>query len=103
MEATNLFFKRKSTQVCFNIGLNIHCLVYLLLIFNDRINVKSEGDQDSTQRGIKFSFDQEERHVAFWDFVRDKNWASVGGFIDKKVSIGKLNHQTTILALRLEV
>ena len=32
-----------------------------------------------------FKFDQEERHTAFWDYVRENKWDIVEGFIDSKV------------------
>jgi hypothetical protein len=34
-----------------------------------------------------FKFDQEERHTAFWNYVRENKWEVVAGYIDAKVSI----------------
>eukprot|EP01038_Epipyxis_sp_PR26KG_P013480 gene13480-18085_t len=31
-----------------------------------------------------FSFDQEERHQKFFEYIRDKNWEAVASFVDKK-------------------
>lgn len=54
-----------------------------------RINTnKKEGSSVAKEEMVVpsvFDFDQEERHVAFWDYVREKKWNAVEGFLDKKV------------------
>jgi hypothetical protein len=41
------------------------------------------GDNKETQAHYKY--DQEERHVSLWGYIRDKKWNIVEGFFDKKV------------------
>jgi hypothetical protein len=46
----------------------------------------NNADLDRTlgKDGICFSFDQEDRHRKFWDFVRDKKWDAVASFLEKR-------------------
>lgn len=42
--------------------------------------VASDGNKT-----VVFEFDQVDRHRKFWEFLRNKEWAAVATFIDKKV------------------
>ncbi len=51
---------------------------------------KSKGNAEGVIEAYKFN--QEERHVAFWGYIRDNEWDIVEGFIDKKVFILRLSN-----------
>jgi hypothetical protein len=59
-------------------------LSFFFSFFLNRINVAANG-KASDAPPERFLFDQEARHVQFWDFIRDKDWDGVASMIDKKV------------------
>jgi hypothetical protein len=48
--------------------------------------VNGSKDSVNTDDNVRYLFDQEAKHISFWRFVQEKNWAAVESFIDKKVT-----------------
>ena len=48
-----------------------------------RLNIKA--DPTAAGPAIAYKFDQEERHVGFWGYIRDKQWDVVEGYLEPKV------------------
>lgn len=52
------------------------------------MNVVGKGKPDVGGDAMSaFKFDQEERHTAFWNYVRENKWTVVEGFLDPKVCV----------------
>jgi hypothetical protein len=64
-------------------------LTYSLKESTTRVNIGGKGKPSDVGGDpmSAFKFDQEERHTAFWNYVRENKWEVVAGYIDAKVSI----------------
>jgi hypothetical protein len=61
-------------------------LTYSIKESTTRVNVVGKGKPDVGGDAMSaFKFDQEERHTAFWNYVRENKWNIVEGYIDPKV------------------
>ena len=57
-------------------------LTYSLRESAMRMNAAAKGKGNDQPN--KFLFDQEAKHLAFWNYIREKNWDGVYNFLDKK-------------------
>ncbi len=68
--------------------------------WGNRVNAQGQLTNAEDIVAQKFSFDQEERHRLFWEYIREKDWKSAATFIDKR-AIAYYNNEPVFRRFRI--
>lgn len=62
----------------------------------------SSSNKELDKKQKEFPFNHEERHRAFWDYIKEKDWAAAAQIVDRNVSIYiKSSHLCCVLTCAL--